>query len=201
MKTGRTKKTTIAITLLTVCMTFSFCKIDAEASAARTRARNNSVQTTVSDENIAPAIVRNTPAQADTVTETPAAFTYEENSLEAEILRVQNEYRMAAGLPAYAAAQGLDLAAKIRAEEMAATGFFSHTRPDGTFCFSASAEIYGENLYKGPQDAAYGAHIVEMLYCSPAHFVNMMDGSFETCGIGIAVAADGTVYCAIEYGY
>lgn len=192
MKTGRTGKIRIAMTIITVCMAFSVCGIKAEARAAR-KPMSPSEKTIRLPE--APCRAAETQAAAE------APFSYEGTGLEAELLQAQNGYRAQAGLNGFTPARELDTAARIRAEEMAMSGIFSHTRPDGSSCFTVSADLYGENLYRGPREAATGAHIAEMLYQSPAHCENILAGDFTTCGIGIAQAADGTVYCVVAYGH
>ena len=222
MKTdSRTWMIKTAMTIITAGMIVSLNGISAEASSGRRPAQPTIVITNDMNETMQPAAMRNTVKAGESVLSAQSAqeeateqtivfmpapeaanvFSYEENSLEEQILRIQNEYRAQAGLHALAPAQGLTAAAWIRADEMAATGFFSHTRPDGSFCFTASADIYGENLYRGAQEVANAGRIVEMLYASPAHYENMMDAGFTTCGIAIAQGTDGMLYCAIEYGF
>ncbi|MBR0173034.1 MAG: CAP domain-containing protein [Lachnospiraceae bacterium] len=201
MTNGQTKKAAIVISILTVFLAFAFCNIEAQARTARTITRGSASQEEIPCDSIVPAVVRHDNTPANAAVSVSVTFSYEDNTLKAEILHAQNAYRAQAGLSAYHPTLGLDQAAQIRADEMVASGCFSHTRPDGTFCFTVSPEAYGENLYTGPQQAARGGHIAEMFYHSPSHYANMMDGGFATCGIGIAIAPDGTVYCAIEYGY
>ena len=80
----------------------------------------------------------------------------------------------------------LQRAAELRAEEI--TEEFSHTRPDGSSCFTVLKDfglVYsmcGENIamgtYMTPQKA------MEMWTDSPSHYKNMVNSDFEEIGIG-----------------
>ena len=91
----------------------------------------------------------------------------------------------------------LTLAACIRAEEIAYSGEFSHTRPGGRPSQSVLDDIgyrysfMGENLsrrYETPQ-AAFEAWVD-----SPEHLRNIVEDDFTKIGIGYAVGPDGVVY-------
>ena len=73
-------------------------------------------------------------------------------------------------------------AAKVRAEEI--TRHYSHTRPDGSDCFTAVKEKYGhlgENIaagYKTPQE------VVDGWMNSEGHRKNILNPAFTKIGVG-----------------
>lgn len=89
----------------------------------------------------------------------------------------------------------LQRAAELRAKEI--TEEFSHTRPDGSSCFTVLKEfglVYsmcGENIamgtYMTPQKA------MEMWTDSPSHYRNMVNSDFEEIGLACYSIGD-TVY-------
>lgn len=103
-----------------------------------------------------------------------------------EVLRLVNEERAKAGVSALEMddAQLLD-AAQVRAKEL--TELFSHTRPDGTDCFTALTErkinawSAGENIAAGQQTPAA---VVESWMNSPGHRANILSTNFTKLGVG-----------------
>jgi uncharacterized protein YkwD len=79
-------------------------------------------------------------------------------------------------------------AAMLRAVETSA--YFSHTRPDGSSCYTASSKISGENIaYRGMADTAEEAAtaIVTQWMNSPGHKANILSPSYTTIGVGMYV--------------
>ena len=115
--------------------------------------------------------------------EEPAAENFAE-----EVLYYVNVERENAGLKPLTLSQGLMEAAEIRAKEL--TQSFSHTRPDGTDCFTAVKIPYrriGENVAAGqptPKD------VVEAWMDSPGHRENILDPRFGQMGIGYCFDSD-----------
>ncbi|MBQ9346589.1 MAG: CAP domain-containing protein, partial [Oscillibacter sp.] len=99
----------------------------------------------------------------------------------------------------------LEEIAMQRAAECALS--FSHTRPDGTRCFSAAAadgtRSYGENIAAG-SSTAEGAFQQwredDDDYSGQGHRRNMLNTGYRTVGIG-HVYANGYHYWAQEFGY
>ena len=74
---------------------------------------------------------------------------------------------------------------------------FSHTRPNGEDCFTASDKMYGENIawgYSTPRDVMKG------WMTSPGHKTNILNGGYRTIGIGCLVTKKGT-YWVQCFGY
>jgi len=112
-----------------------------------------------------------------------------------EVLRLTNVERERANLPAFISTEQLTQAAMVRAEEI--TEYFSHTRPDGTDCFTAFREndveyvTAGENLAAGHRTPA---DVVRGWMNSPSHRGNIINPSFGRMGVGLAMNEDGRLY-------
>jgi uncharacterized protein YkwD len=128
---------------------------------------------------------------------TPAAVIPAATDFRAEVLRLVNLEREKAGVRALIEQSALRIPADIRARE--SSDLFSHTRPDGTRCFTVFAEhslIYraaGENLaygFKTPVSA------VNAWMKSKGHRRNIIDPVFKYSGIGYFADQKGKIYCA-----
>lgn len=112
------------------------------------------------------------------------------------VLELINEERAKEGLGAVVMDAGLVNVATIRANEIIQT--FSHTRPDGSSCFTAYAECgvsymaAGENIAAGQRSPE---EVMKAWMNSPGHRANIMDPSFGRVGIGVVSSSSG------RYGY
>jgi len=83
----------------------------------------------------------------------------------------------------------LTIAACVRATEMAYSGKHSHTRPNGSSCFTVlsdmgiSAMAYGENIAEGYSSAA---SVSKGWKNSSGHYKNMISEDYSKIGIGVA---------------
>ena len=99
-----------------------------------------------------------------------------------EVLQLVNIEREKVGLKPLKLSPQLMQSANIRAKELPT--LFSHTRPDGTDCFTAVKIPYrriGENVAAGqptPKD------VVEAWMDSPGHRENILNPNFGRMGIG-----------------
>lgn len=106
-----------------------------------------------------------------------------------EILELVNNIRAEAGVSPLTLDTTLCQAATVRAIEMDNTGVFSHTRPDGTDCWSVfklSGITYrtcGENIAMGQRTPA---QVVESWRNSPGHYANMVKAGFGKLGVGMS---------------
>lgn len=96
-----------------------------------------------------------------------------------EVLTYTNQLRAKAGRPALKMDKELLNAAMQRAAETQL--YFSHTRPDGTLCFTASDRMYGENIAYGYSTASA---VVNGWRNSSGHYANMINSDFVSIGIG-----------------
>jgi len=117
-----------------------------------------------------------------------------------EVLRIVNEARAAEGLPAFEGSELLNTAANVRAQEIYAS--FSHTRPDGSSCFSIaeqmgiSAMTMGENIAAG---SATPEGVVQQLLNSPPHRANIMSSDFTAMGVGYFETGDSYKYYWVQF--
>lgn len=137
---------------------------------------------------------------ATLVVEAAAELTEEEQAIldfKNEVIRLVNIERENEGVAALTEMDTLAEMADIRAAEAAQT--FSHTRPDGTRCFTLFAEFTlkyraaGENLaygYKTPEA------VVKAWMNSEGHKKNILDTDFTYIGIGYHVNENGRIYCS-----
>ena len=107
------------------------------------------------------------------------------DAVRAELLRLVNEARAQQGLSALGTTAALTDAAQTRAEELST--LYSHTRPDGTQCFTVLGEkgvtyrTAGENIATGYSSAQ---QVFDGWMNSSGHRQNIMNSSFTHIGIG-----------------
>jgi len=100
-------------------------------------------------------------------------------------LNVQRVERSKAGLSAVSASSDLNAAAAVRASEIIKS--FSHTRPNGTSCFTVLKEMNisyktaGENIAAGQTTPA---QVMEGWMNSEGHRKNILSPSFTKLGVG-----------------
>ena len=115
----------------------------------------------------------------------------------AEVWQYVNQYRSEAGSASISLDEDLCIAACIRAQEMADNDLFSHTRPNGTSCFTILEELSIEYRAAG-ENIAYGyttaASVSDGWYHSPGHYSNMVDSDFNKIGVGLAIGKNGRKY-------
>ncbi|MCL1834736.1 MAG: CAP domain-containing protein [Oscillospiraceae bacterium] len=117
-----------------------------------------------------------------------------------EVFRLTNAERSKAGLPALVQTAALTATAYQRALE--AIEYFSHTRPDGSDCFTAFAEN-GVVYSRAAENIAYGqttpAEVVAGWMASPGHKENIVDPNLGKLGVGVAMDANGRIYWAQSF--
>ncbi|MGN0496595.1 MAG: CAP domain-containing protein [Lachnospiraceae bacterium] len=107
-----------------------------------------------------------------------------------DVLKLVNQQRANNGLSPLKMDIDLYKAAMVRAKEIST--YFSHTRPDGTMCYTACSKIYGENIAAGyPSASSVMAGWME----SEGHRANILTSGYTS--IGIACYFDPNSY----YGY
>lgn len=128
--------------------------------------------------------------------ENETAGTYAE-----QILSLVNKYRAQSGLKALTLDKNLSAAAGIRAKEIVSS--FSHTRPNGSSCFTALSELgisyngAGENIAYGQESAQ---EVMTAWMNSQGHRENIMSSSFTKLGVGV-YSSGGTLYWAQFFTY
>ena len=134
-----------------------------------------------------------TPSPTPTLTPSPTLTAdIEELTPElwlSELFRLTNIEREKAGVPLLQpASTALLQAAGLRAEEI--VSLFSHTRPDGSSCFTVLADFSvsyraaGENIAKATTGYRSPAQVIAMWMGSDGHRKNLLSTSFSSMGIG-----------------
>ena len=112
-----------------------------------------------------------------------------------EVVRLVNEERAKAGLPALTVDRGAASAAQVRAKEIERS--FSHTRPDGSSFNSALTEA-GVNFRGAGENIAYGQNspekVMEGWMNSSGHRANILNRDFTSIGVAHYQDASGTDY-------
>lgn len=162
----------------------------AENSASE-RAENSTATTEASTQ----ATTTETEAVAEVTTESVTAGSYMDAYAE-QVLAIVNEERSAAGLSSLTMNYTLVSAAKVRAAETVQS--FSHTRPNGTSCFTAFDEA-GVSYYGAGENIAAGQStpttVMQAWMDSEGHKANILNESFTEIGIACYYDPNST------YGY
>ena len=114
-----------------------------------------------------------------------------------DIVDRTNALRRAKDVAALRVNDKLMQAAQVRADEMAASGIYSHTRPDGRKSNTVTDSKYtGENLhniselYLEQQHKTLSEAVVELWSNSKAHAGNMTSSRYGEIGVGLARGID-----------
>ena len=125
---------------------------------------------------------------------------WNENNLTKTVLNTSSGDR----LGTLARNEALEETAKIRAKEIVQS--FSHTRPNGTQCFTAYPQgmmAMGENIaygYSTAQAVTEGWKETDKNYSGQGHRRNMLSDSFNAVGIA-GYVHNGTIYWVQAFGY
>lgn len=115
----------------------------------------------------------------------PSADSSFNTAYEDEVIRLVNVERAKYGLSALQKEQGAVSVAHVRAKEIVQS--FSHTRPDGSSCFTAAKEL-GVSYSAAGENIAYGyadpQQVVNGWMNSEGHRKNILSSSFSKIGVG-----------------
>lgn len=119
------------------------------------------------------------------------------DAMKQDIVDRTNALRCENGVAALRVNDKLMQAAQVRAGEMAASGIYSHTRPDGRKSNTVTDSKYtGENihsiseLYLEQQHKTLSEAVVELWSNSKAHADNMTSSRYVEIGVGLARGID-----------
>ncbi len=118
-------------------------------------------------------------------------LAYASNMTIADLLTSANETRSSNGLLPLTLSSNLNTSAQLKANDMVAKNYWSHTAPDGTepwYWFHQAGYAYsvaGENLAYGFDT---GSEVTVAWLNSPTHKANLL-GDYEDVGFGIASSA------------
>ena len=121
--------------------------------------------------------------------------TFEE---ETQAVKLLNKVRAEVGLKgvAWHSNSNLQKAAELRAQEL--EKLFSHTRPDGSDCFSVLKQ-FGVKYRTCAENIAYGTNLdaegaIDLWYNSPGHYANMTNRNVKEVGLAAWHDDNGNVY-------
>ena len=127
----------------------------------------------------------------------PESGTVQTGSGQAQVVRLVNQERAAAGLGSLASDSQLTAVAQRKAEDMAKNGYFSHTSPTYGSAFDMlkaagiSYRTAGENIAKGQKTAET---VMNGWMNSSGHRANILSSGYTRIGVGYAVDGSGTPY-------
>ena len=120
---------------------------------------------------------------------------------ESEVFDMVNQERAKAKLGILVWDDRLGSIAREYSRQMAREGFFDHYDPEGKDVMDRADKArftdwlkIGENLYAGSGNPDFARKAVVGWMNSPTHRVNILDTEFNSSGIGIATARDGSIY-------
>lgn len=105
-----------------------------------------------------------------------------------EVYEITNNYRSLVGVSSLTLDSSLVEAASIRAKELSDS--FSHTRPNGSSCFTVLSELgisygtAGENIVAGYSSSQ---SVMEGWRSSSGHYQNIISSKFKKIGIGVNI--------------
>jgi uncharacterized protein YkwD len=140
----------------------------------------------------APAQVSTADEAQTTQTVTPSTTDLDIDAVRQEIINQTNALRQSKGLSALRVNEKLTQAAQVRADEMAATTTYSHTRPDGskfytvTDCPYMSENVHRISDWRVQQNGNIAELAVSEWAASEGHLKNMLNDSLSDIGVGIA---------------
>ena len=108
-----------------------------------------------------------------------------------EVYEITNNYRSLVGVSSLTLDSSLVEAASIRAKELSDS--FSHTRPNGSSCFTVLSELgisygtAGENIAAGYSSSQ---SVMEGWRSSSGHYQNIISSKFKKIGIGVNIIND-----------
>ncbi len=118
-----------------------------------------------------------------------------------QVVNIVNQERTAAGLSPVTLDADVSAAALVRAKECAKS--FSHTRPNGSSCFTALKEA-GINYRGAGENIAYGqqtpTQVMQAWMQSSGHRANIMNSKYTKIGVAYTII-NGTPYWAQFFIY
>lgn len=162
--------------------------------ATATPAATNPVQPTHAPEPTATPKVTAAPIPTAAPTAAPVSSGSSMTAMAAEVVAQVNAERAKYGLSSLAVSDELTRAACVRASEIVRQ--FSHTRPDGSSCFTVSGAAYGENIAKGQSSAD---RVMAAWMSSEGHRANILRESYGSIGV-CALKVNGVIYWVQLFG-
>ena len=117
------------------------------------------------------------------------------DAMKQDIVDHTNALRKESGIAALTTSDKLMQAAQVRADEMAASGAYSHTRPDGRkYVTVTDCQYVGENIHCLEEWALKEKSLPETVMwawaASAGHLKNMTNSRYGSIGVGLAEGTD-----------
>ena len=141
---------------------------------------------------IAPAKTEPDKSESHPEVTSPAADV---DAMKQDIVDRTNALRKENGISALTTSDKLMQAAQVRADEMAASGAYSHTRPDGRkYVTVTDCQYVGENIHCLEEWALKEKSLPETVMwawaASAGHLKNMTNSRYGSIGVGLAEGTD-----------
>ena len=164
--------------------------------------KNSADKTTTQPITTATTTITTTTTQANTATTTtttttaaPSSLNFVAREFEAEVLRLTNQERAAAGLQVLVSCPRLADSALGHSQRMLTSQFFSHTDPEtgksGTDRIRDSGYLTGANGWSVGENIAMGqataAALMDDWMTSPGHRANILKPEFTHLGVGVTL--------------
>ena len=154
--------------------------IESSESSAKESIPENTILPPSNTQSVAPPQYNEPVEKTPPVEETPPITVTNEGS---QVFQLVNQRRKENGLAKLTYRNDIQDAANIRANEIIST--FSHTRPDGSSCFTAVTVNYyaiGENIASGQKNAE---EVMNAWMNSPGHRANILSAQFTGMAVGV----------------
>lgn len=154
--------------------------IESSESSAKESIPENTILPPSNTQSVAPPQYNEPVEKTPPVEETPPITVTNEGS---QVFQLVNQRRKENGLAELTYRNDVQDAANIRANEIIST--FSHTRPDGSSCFTAVTVNYyaiGENIASGQKNAE---EVMNAWMNSPGHRANILSAQFTGMAVGV----------------
>ena len=154
--------------------------IESSESSAKESIPENTILPPSNTQSVAPPQYNEPVEKTPPVEETPPITVTNEGS---QVFQLVNQRRKENGLAELTYRNDIQDATNIRANEIIST--FSHTRPDGSSCFTAVTVNYyaiGENIASGQKNAE---EVMNAWMNSPGHRANILSAQFTGMAVGV----------------
>ena len=151
--------------------------IESSESSAKESIPENTILPPSNTQSVAPPQYNEPLEKTPPVEETPPITVTNEGS---QVFQLVNQRRKENGLAELTYRNDIQDAANIRANEIIST--FSHTRPDGSSCFTAVTVNYYANIASGQKNAE---EVMNAWMNSPGHRANILSAQFTGMAVGV----------------
>jgi uncharacterized YkwD family protein len=130
--------------------------------------------------------------QKITIPDTKSLTSYEQ-----QVFELVNRERASRGLATFKYSNNVAHVARLKSQDMINKKYFSHTSPTYGSPFEMM-EQFGLRFSAAGENIAYGqrtaAEVMNAWMNSPGHRANILSSAYTTIGVGVAKAANGTLY-------